>query len=358
METKSIDYNSVLNIFLERWSIEKIESMTLNQYVDIRNKDTFCQWVENRTKAVGNINSAQGSIKFGIYKRYNPKIIPNKYKNNPRYKHDSKYSWFSKYGENCEKAFDNVKKDLKKIIEFSLSGKFELIDEITLPNLFKWKVAYLYSNNRLVFIFKRDVLIEIAKHFDSTVDSEAEYSKLYSIIVENKPIHKTIAEYTNELWDKFKPAKIESKKANNKPKRRERKETSKTKNTSDSNRKGSEPSIVTHKHDKIQEALRKKLIDKFGITAVNMEKNFIDIKLELPNEIVFYEVKSSSYASECIKEALGQVLLYLHDYKSNKIKKIVVVGNYRPNEDEIKYINFIKENIQIPFDYEFMNIPV
>ena len=87
-----------------------------------------------------------------------------------------------------------------------------------------------------------------------------------------------------------------------------------------------------------------------------LEENYVDVKLIQPDYLGFYEVKSASYASECIKEALGQILLYTHYDEDLRTKKIYVVGQYPATEQDITYINFIKNNLKIEFDYLDINI--
>jgi hypothetical protein len=78
--------------------------------------------------------------------------------------------------------------------------------------------------------------------------------------------------------------------------------------------------------------------------------------LFLPDEIIFYEVKSASYVSDCIKQALGQVLGYVFDDTDTRKKRIVVVGRYPPNESDKKFIEYIKSLLNIAFDYEHVDI--
>lgn len=82
-----------------------------------------------------------------------------------------------------------------------------------------------------------------------------------------------------------------------------------------------------------------------------LEENFVDIKLIQPTYISFYEVKSAPYASECIKQALGQILLYSLNDSDSRPKKHVVVGQYPPNGNEKRYISFLKMNLKLDFEY-------
>jgi hypothetical protein len=87
-----------------------------------------------------------------------------------------------------------------------------------------------------------------------------------------------------------------------------------------------------------------------------MEENWVDIKLVLASELLFYEVKSASYASDCVEEALGQVLGYVFRDPDARNKRIVVVGQFAPNADDERFIEFIRSSINIEFSYEHIDI--
>lgn len=48
--------------------------------------------------------------------------------------------------------------------------------------------------------------------------------------------------------------------------------------------------IADFKHNRLQEALKNKLVKQHGESAVKMEENFVDLKLFLEESITFYEV--------------------------------------------------------------------
>jgi len=110
------------------------------------------------------------------------------------------------------------------------------------------------------------------------------------------------------------------------------------------------------KHNKLQLALRQKLIDQYGEAAVPLEENWVDVKVSLPAEIVFNEVKSASYATDCITEALGQILGYVFTDKDTRKKRIVVVGQYPPNESDQNFIKYLQSQLRIEFGYEHIDI--
>ena len=336
------EYSGLLDEFLERWTLDEVKKMKLPDYVGVRNKDTFCQWVETKTRILGSIKGMT-SIKFGIYERKDPKQKPKKYRN------DNKYSWLSGYGNNRQEAFEHTKRDIITTIIMAGAGKFDLIDEIKLPDLFKWKVAFLYSNERLIPIFKREVLIRIANHFGLKTTRKTKISEIHNLMIMNKPVNLDVYSFMHQLYTQF-GQKKQSSSSKGTIKRTTRKSTSK-KNTATQIRKGASPFMVVQKHNFLQEKLKTELIKKYGKPNVLIEENFVDIKLLQPKYISFYEVKSSSYASECIKEALGQILLYSHNDTDPRPKRHIVVGQYPPTDNEKKYINFLKKNLKLDFQY-------
>jgi len=341
-----VELNEILDSFLNRWDLDAVEAMTLKDYVSVGNKDTFCQWVETKTKMLGSIKGMT-SIKFGIYERKKPNKKPKNYTD------DDKYSWLRAYGSNRAEAFQNTKRDILKIIQHSEKGDFSKIDHIIMPDLFKWKVAFLYSNERLIPIFKRDVLFKIANHFGSETNRNTKISEIQEIMIANKPANQTVYQFMGALFDKFGREKdkeeILGKTAKQRKEQTRRGTTNR--NVKPQIRTCVSSYIAEQKHNKIQELLKERLIEEFGEMNVILEENYVDVKVIQPNFLDFYEVKSASYASDCVKEALGQVLLYTHNDNDKRKKRIYVVGQYPANEQDKSYIGFIKSILNIDFEY-------
>ena len=190
------ELKELLDSFLDRWTIENVQNLTLQEYVGLRNKDTFCQWVETKTRMLGSIKGMT-SIKFGIYERKDPTKRPKNYKN------DNQYSWLQRYGDDRKTAFENTKRNIIKIIQLSEVGKFSEIDNILLPDLFKWKVAFLYSNERLIPIYKRDVLFKIANHFGLKTNQGTPISEIQNVMMLNKPAHLNVYAFMRQLYNQF-----------------------------------------------------------------------------------------------------------------------------------------------------------
>jgi len=347
METNELE--KLLDQFLHRWPISKVKKMNLQDYVDVGNKDTFCQWVETKTSRLGSIKGMT-SIKFGIYKRKKSKKIPKNYQG------DKKYSWLKGYGNNRKVVFNNVKNDIVKVIELSEKGQFNEINEIILPNLFKWKIAFLYSNERLIPIYQREALNSIAVHFGLRINLKTKISEIQNLMISNKPANQSVYYYMRELYGRFSSKKKKTGKTSSNLGKRKKRKGTKTRSTTPQVRSSHRSYIAEQKHNKIQEALKERLIKKYGKENVILEENYVDVKLIRPKYLGFYEVKSSSYASECVREALGQILLYSYHDDDNREKKIYVVGQYPANEEDLGYIDYIKKNLS--FDFEYLNVGI
>jgi hypothetical protein len=311
--------------------------------------------VETKTRSLGSFKGSN-SFAFGIYERKRQEKLHKNYKD------DEKYSWMRGYGENRNEVFENVRNNLVKTIEFAEKGNFSLIDEINLPHLFKWKVAFLYSNARLIPIYKKETLNKIAESFGLKVTGKTKISDIQELMMQNKPADMSVHEYMRHLWDKFgkKGNKDEVFETNAKPERNK----SRTRKASEI--LSIEPQIrtvayrsayVEQKHKRLQLALKEKLIEEFGKDCVILfEENNVDVKLFQAKHIVFYEVKSASYATNCIRESLGQLLHYSFADKDLREKKLVVVGQYSQTPKDLEFIEYIKSILNIEFEYKSVGL--
>ena len=337
-ENSMSSYQNILNDFLEQWPLEKVKAMSLDQYVSTGDRNTFTQWVENRTIELGSISGQFGSRMFGIYRRGNSSPLDH-------YENDEFYTWSKKYGKDSDLAFLEIKKHIFDVINYSLIGNFSQIDAIPIPDIFKWKVAYLYSNERLIPIFQREVLKEIATHYGLSVNSKTTVSAIQKVLIDNKPLELNTHEFMVDLWSKFRPQKKKPKGIST------TQQDQGEKSTNDQERSGTSSYIAKQTHNKIQNKLRDKLIAEYGESCVACEKNYVDLTLTYDNTITLYEVKSDAYAATCIRQALGQIIQYAHRLDSTKKVKLYVVGQYPLKDNEKPYLDYIQKNFKIDLNY-------
>ena len=213
----------------------------------------------------------------------------------------------------------------------------------------------MYSNERLIPIYKRDVLFKIANHFGLKTNQGTPISEIQNVMMLNKPAHLNVYAFMRQLYNQFgdneDKNEIVCSITQKKKRKRTKRQATNGRNTATQTRTVTRSYVAEQKHNKIQEALVKLLSEKYGDENVVLEENYVDIKLIQPDYITFYEVKSSPYASECIKEALGQILLYSLNDTDKRPKKHIVVGQYPPTDNDKKYIDFLKQNLKLEFDY-------
>jgi hypothetical protein len=199
METRLLKAREILTDFLKVWPLSRVRGMALTNYTDTGNPNTFCRWVERRTEDIGSVYGYNSS-KFGIYKRGNDSEAPGNYIS------DDLYSWVRYYGnseKDRNKAFQGVKQDVINIIEAAQAGRFSDIDKIHLNSLARWKIAFLYSNEQLVPIFKKDVLEAAAIQQRLTNTKGLPISQLQKLVFDNRPSSQNLYQYADDLLHRF-----------------------------------------------------------------------------------------------------------------------------------------------------------
>lgn len=156
------DKRQLYNQFLEVFPLSKLNDLTLDEYTNLNRDNSFCYWIESRTHDLGSFWGGS-SYKFGIY-AYRKKPASGDY----RVYSDDKYAWYGKYNQDtAEGAFGIVKRTIVRIANCANEGKFEEIESINeLGEGYKWKIAFLYSHEHLIPIYKKEMLQTLAKHFN------------------------------------------------------------------------------------------------------------------------------------------------------------------------------------------------
>lgn len=183
--------------FLDTWTEEKVAKMSLDQYTNLDRENSFCYWLESKTYELGSIWGGS-SYKFGIYKRNDTsKNIDVTFR-----KSDGEYAWFTKYGETKEEAFKTVKNHILQIITYVKENNLKGIDAIDLGLTYKWKIAFLYSNYKVLNIFKLEALRFIAKNLQIQFTKKTSVSKLHKEILSKKG-DENFFEFNTRLWQQY-----------------------------------------------------------------------------------------------------------------------------------------------------------
>lgn len=178
--------------FLTEWPVERIEAMTLAEYVSVEDKSTFTYWLETEAIDLGSIKGGS-SEKFGIYKRADS----NKRNGRNNYSHDDTYTWHSKHGEDASAAFANIKQNILDVIKAVRVNDLNAIEVIDVAPTLKWKVAFIYQNRfkpSVLNIYKASVLRRAVKN------SKASMAQAYSQLLDNMPDDAPLFDYYTEVW--------------------------------------------------------------------------------------------------------------------------------------------------------------
>lgn len=150
--------------FLQRFPMESLRNMPIEKYTNLNRNDSFCYWLESETYRLGSIWGGS-SLKFGIY-QFNK--VP---KENMPANHDKKYCWLSKYDcETSEEAYEIVRDKIATIAEKAAAGDLYGVDEVDFGDVVKWKIACLYSDNKVINMYTKELLQAAAKGFGYTGD--------------------------------------------------------------------------------------------------------------------------------------------------------------------------------------------
>lgn len=187
--------------FQDRWSRDKVQRMTLKEYhTSGAKEDCFTWWIEYDgilNKELGKISNPQGAKHYGIY---NPKLGKEQ-------KQNDNYIWDrEKYGDDEEKAFETIKNNIIKIIDYSQNNQLEKIDGVDMSGPYKWKIAFCYQKAMekplMIPIYTEKVLRKIAKEEFKLDAREMKASQMQREIVK-KLENQDIFESSRLLWKKY-----------------------------------------------------------------------------------------------------------------------------------------------------------
>ena len=193
------DNNSLYQLwdeFLKQWPVEKVRSMSIEQYTLAGSKDTFTYWLESRLDKMGSIWGGS-AFKFGIFSRNDSETKES----TGKLSYDNNYGWLHKYGETREEAFQTIRAEIVKIIEAVQSRNIGLIEEVDLGYAYKWKIAFHYQDRnepQIVSIFKPEALRAITQH-----QNKKPIAQIHGELIARMNNDQELLGYGVSLWSKF-----------------------------------------------------------------------------------------------------------------------------------------------------------
>jgi len=327
------DLESQLARFHATWPLSRIESMSLAEYTNIDDPDTFCRWVERETNDLGSIKGSP-SDKFGLWRLPEPKAFK-------KLLTDGRYAWAPKHGDTADAALHHIKELILDVVQAAKRMDLEAIDAINLQKWWKWKIAILSSNARIPPLYKESVLEAIAKTDDAIQYEYGRSAPILYHVLETMPPGATAAQYGLDLFNTFNT----------------KKDAPNSNRDMDKQRRKYRERVIDAKQDhrKMQAKLCLKLKQKYpDALSIEPEANYVDVLLRRPHATHLYEIKTSHIPALCIREAIGQLLQYSLRFErhAQSVALVVVGPSPMTHKDDQAFLEYVQELISIPLTYE------
>jgi|GEM_PF-1434815 len=180
--------------FHQSWNLERIKNMSIDEYADLSNPDSFCYWLEYRTKELGAIGGI-ALHKFEIWKTKSNKVLRN------HFKYENGYYFNSLKGESLNEVFKLIKKQIIEIVINAEKLNWEALEQIKFNSIAKWKIAFLFSNNKILPIYSKRALIAIANGLENNFfDFKTSISTLQKHILSFKKDNESLEDFASKNY--------------------------------------------------------------------------------------------------------------------------------------------------------------
>jgi hypothetical protein len=111
---------------------------------------------------------------------------------------------------------------------------------------------------------------------------------------------------------------------------------------------------VNPDHNRLQNELFRRLCVRYGPDAVILEEGFADVKLRIEDgSFHLFEIKPDQCPTAAIRPSLGQLLEYSFSamQRGERISAVIVAAPGHLKKREIRYVEFLKATLSLPFHY-------
>ncbi len=196
MQLSPKHFDERLEAFLTSWPLSRVVKMTLEEYADLSNHDSFCYWLEFGSKYLGAIGN-NPLTKFGIWQPKNWKEFGKSIK------FDDQYAWYRTKGKSSQEAFDIIKSAVLEVVKLSLNKKWDQIEKVNLHKMVKWKIAFLYSEKQLIPIYSKPALLAIAAGLGETFTNDSDTYLIQQYILGHREIGEHIDDFAHRVYTNF-----------------------------------------------------------------------------------------------------------------------------------------------------------
>lgn len=188
---------STWDAFLAEWPLERLRTMTLEEYTNAGDRHSFVYWMEGGLDQYGSIWGGS-AFKFGIYSRNEHASKQG----DASIAYDADYGWYRRFGETHEAAFEAVRNEVVAVAEAARAGQLAAIDNSELGPAYRWKIAFHYqdrSRSRLFpCVFLRKPLLHASGLPES--DRTTPLSTLYARVAESRPPSESLMDFSHRVW--------------------------------------------------------------------------------------------------------------------------------------------------------------
>jgi hypothetical protein len=146
-QSRYLELKKLQREFVSKFPKDRIPLLSLDDYVEGKidkdgeiNRDSFCYWVEWKTAALGCIQGSPSS-RFGVFCD----------KKTQHYKFTAKF-------KNENDAIKFQREQIVRLLEAGRTNNLEVIHQIKLSRMFKWKILFLYYPDQYLNIFSDDYI--------------------------------------------------------------------------------------------------------------------------------------------------------------------------------------------------------
>ena len=328
--------------FVAYFNEDFIRQMKVDDYAigkGVRDWHVFSYAIERTFHDLGSIVGAT-SYKFGIF--YSPG--------------EKTYKWVARFGDTKTKVFNQIKRCILDLLNAGRKGDIDAIANNMLSSMVKGKILSLYYPEQYLNIFSDahlDVyLVKLGLDTEDLLVSKPVYKCQRLVAFKNNdPVMRgwTMDKFSNFLYEMFPMDSGDDNPEEDDP----------------------EPDFADGKvvfkigertvemdllHKRMQKAIKEILL-KEGYHRVYLENEHVDIKAITTAGIWHYfELKTYS-AKESIREALGQILEYVHYPHTTKAEKMFIIGTGEPTEKDTQYLALLRDKYKIPVLYRWYSVP-
>lgn len=188
---------SAWDAFLAEWPLERLRTMSLDEYTKAGDKHCFTYWLESGLDQYGSIWGGS-AFKFGIYSRND---TASKAGNSSR-AYDDEYGWYRQFGDTAREAFAAVREEVVRIAEAARRGAFAVLDQSRLGPSYSWKIAFHYqdrsADHPIPCVFQRKPLLHFCGH--ALNDRAIPLSDLYQQASRKREAGESVIGFSRRLW--------------------------------------------------------------------------------------------------------------------------------------------------------------